>query len=49
VNAASGAVECNNNMCDFGYGIKNSDKTCTGPYYSYIIFSSLFYDNLAYL
>ena len=30
VNGVSGAVECNDNMCDDGYGIKKADKTCTG-------------------
>jgi len=32
VNAANGAVECNTNMCDNGYGIKEADKTCLGIY-----------------
>jgi len=38
VNAASGSVECNSNMCDNGYGIKESDKTCTGMH-SYVYLS----------
>ena len=32
VNAASGSVECLANMCDDGYGIKESDKTCVGTH-----------------
>jgi len=32
VNTASGSVECDSNMCDDGYGIKDEDKTCVGRY-----------------
>jgi len=44
VNAASGSVECNANMCDNGYGIKESDKTCVGMH-SYVYLSILTMSN----
>jgi len=30
VNSASGAVECDIDKCDSGYGLNEADKTCVG-------------------
>jgi len=30
VNTVSGAVECDTDKCESGYGLKDADKTCVG-------------------
>jgi len=30
VNSVSGAVKCDTDRCESGYGIKDSDKSCVG-------------------
>jgi len=42
-----GAVECNDNMCDDGYGIKVSDKSCIGT--QSLLFFSQFFLRMTYV